>query len=93
MGVQKENNAFILTFGESDRTVEVDVEIVYYKTAYGEDADGNRGIPLMALDDYTIEIPNSCLDGTVIDEMDRKEIYKEAKRVIRENWQDWTREA
>jgi hypothetical protein len=86
------NKNLILDFGVHERSVEIEIEIKYYKTTYGEDADGNRGIPFLELDDYTIDIANFCLDGIALNDYDKSEVYKKAFSLLMIDWECWTYE-
>jgi hypothetical protein len=86
------NKNIVIDFGEDERSVEVEIEIKYKKTTYGEDADGNRGIPLLELGKYMITITHVCLKGVALSEDDKSEVYKEAFAEMMRNWETWTYE-
>lgn len=86
------NKNLIITFSEDERSVEVEIEIKYDKTTYGEDADGNRGIPVLELGKYMITISHVCLEDVVLCEDDKSEVYKEAFAEMMRDWETWTYE-
>ena len=81
-----------LVFGEDFSETDVYVTIEYYKTTYGEDADGNSGIPALELKSYKIEIPNTCLENKKITDKERDELYKDAFAELMADWECWTYE-
>jgi hypothetical protein len=86
------NKNLIISYGIEDKSVEVEIELTYYKTTYGEDADGNRGIPTLELDHYTINISNVCNDGTMLNEDDKAEVYRYAFAELMADWEVWVDE-
>jgi hypothetical protein len=86
------NKNLVISYGIEDKSVEVEIELTYYKTTYGEDADGNRGIPALELDHYIINISNVCNDGTMLNEDDKAEVYKYAFAELMADWEVWVDE-
>jgi hypothetical protein len=92
MRLHTANRALILAFGEENREADVEITVKYYKTTYGEDADGNRGIPSLELSSYDIEVATTCLNGQKIAEEEHSELYKDAFSEVMRNWETWTYE-
>lgn len=72
-----------------DKSIFVEIEFDYYLTTYGEDIDGNRGIPSVELGNYEINIPKTLDDGTAISEEENAELYDEAHSTLMQLWDEW----
>jgi hypothetical protein len=86
------NRVLVIPFGENGREAEVEISFNYYKSSYGDDADGNRGIPSLELSSYDIEVATTCLNRQKIADEEHNELYKDAFSEVMRNWETWTYE-
>lgn len=78
-----ETRELVFDFGyvdDDDREVELDIEVNYdhlTDDSYGEDRDGNRGIPVSWNEDIQIKILNGRQDKTDYIKTNLPEVYQE----------------
>lgn len=72
-----------------DTAATVVINYEYYRTSYGDDIDGNRGVPCLELGKYDIIVPKYRHDGSEISDEEADELYAEAESELERMWHEW----
>jgi len=77
---------------EDDKVALIEIEFKYYRTTYGDDIDGNRGIPVIEMGKHKISVPKTREDNVNITKEEDSELYKEAFSTMMAEWETWVEE-